>query len=90
MNQKFAFALLVMYMLLVGFGLLVTSHAEVSNYAVMVWDRKCLDSLELSDKSWVEAPLVNGEPDYKRMIVYKTKIKLEETCGRIEIRKESR
>lgn len=53
---------------------------EPKQYAVAVWDHDCIDKVELTKDSHVEAPLVDGEPDRKHSKLSQAKVRFKEGC----------
>lgn len=59
------------------------TNERQDQYAVMVYDRQCLS---LDKDARYEAPMVNGEPDWKRGTLKGLTIQ-KQTCGHYEVRK---
>jgi len=59
---------------------------EHDTVAIMVYDAKCINKIEMSDKMKMETPLINGEPDKDHFIIYGLKVNYKTECGHIEIR----
>lgn len=61
---------------------------EPKQYTVAVWARTCLDKLELSEKSSMEAPLNDdGTPDLTKSQLKHTRVVLAKNCQfRYEVR----
>lgn len=55
-------------------------------YAVMVWEARCLDGVQLGKETRLEMPLINGEPDKKHAVIYRVLASYREECGHIERR----
>jgi hypothetical protein len=72
----------IIFSVLIVLGML--SRAE-DKQAYMVWDQRCI-VLEKQPSTRVEAPMVNGEPDMKRVRLIGAKATLSTSCGHIEMR----
>jgi hypothetical protein len=55
--------------------------------AYMVWDKTCIQRIELTEATRMEAPLLDGKPDMKRIQMRGQLVTFDPKCGRIEIRK---
>ena len=54
---------------------------EPKQYTVAVWDRSCIDKLELSESSQMEAPLDDeGKPDIAKSQLTHTKVTFAKGC----------
>lgn len=62
---------------------------EPNQYTVVVWDRACLDKVELSDDSKLEAPTYyDGSPNIKEATLTHVKVTFTKNCtSRLEVRK---
>jgi hypothetical protein len=69
---------------------LQTPRVEVQQQAYMVWDHKCIKGLKPSENMFIDAPLINGEPDMKHAKIEGggVLVDYEVQCGHVEIRKE--
>lgn len=78
---------------LVLFGLLSIPPTQVSvraselQQAFMVWDKTCLDKAEIQEKTYMDAPVVDGKPDMKKAQIHNLALTYNKNCGRIEIRR---
>lgn len=56
--------------------------------AYLVWDRheNCLEKVELTNQSRMEAPMIDGEPDNSKAVLLHVVATLKKDCGHVEIR----
>lgn len=67
------------------------SASEVKNQtAWMVWDGPCINKVEKGLKTRLVAPMVDGLPDKKRMVLEDATVEFEPACGRIAVTKGER
>lgn len=62
--------------------LLALLWAAPEQTATMRYGSSCL---HVTERTWAEAPMVDGEPDYHHMIVHD--LVIDQACGVIEVRR---
>jgi hypothetical protein len=61
-------------------ALLISPALASEQYAVMRWDSSCV---HLTEQSYAEAPMKDGEPDYSGVKLHG--LKLDRACGVIRV-----
>jgi len=83
-----ALGIAVMVFLTLCFLLVKAGGTEISaQYAVMVFDHRCLSNIAIKPTTTVEAPMVDGQPDLKHSAMKGASIDIDMSCGHVEIRK---
>ena len=73
--------------LLLSWQLMPRPQAELKQQAYMVWNRPCIKEVPLTDKVYIEAPMVDGKPDLTKAVIRGQVAIYEPSCGKIEIRR---
>jgi hypothetical protein len=73
--------------LFISWQLMPSPMAEPKQEAYMVWNKPCIIKIEQTEKVFIEAPMVDGEPDLKRAVIHGQIATYEPKCGVIEIRR---
>lgn len=59
-----------------------------AQHSVMVFDAGCIAELAKSEKTKVEAPMIDGKPDLKHVTLKDPVLRLTLSCGHYEIRRD--
>ena len=83
---------MILMLAIVALLLLCSSPAQdtTDQQAFMVWDAVCLSDPKIGLKTKLEAPMVNGEPDMRKALLYALPVTYNKACGHVEIRRVKR